>query len=129
MYHYDYQSLPIKRKKNHIRNDSKRPVINTPVFYFLSRLPWLSKPVWIPSLLCFVTCVHLIPQITSGVTPAHLLAANMAAEQFRSMHLRTSVGGARVQGPGCLPVSVSSFQAWKRCRIWNNNVELRAGDV
>ena len=52
-----------------------------------------SQPVWIPSLLCFVTCVHLIPQITSGVTPAHLLAANMATEQFRSMHLRTSVGG------------------------------------
>ena len=36
---------------------------------------------------------------------------------------------ARVPGPGCFLASVMSLQGWKRCGIWNDNVELRAGDV
>ena len=36
---------------------------NTPVLDFWLRLLWLSKPEWIPSLACFVTCMKQNPQI------------------------------------------------------------------
>ena len=40
---------------------------------FLSCLPWISKPGWIPSLTFFVA---------SDATPADLLETSMAAESF-----------------------------------------------
>ena len=49
-------------------------------------------------------CLHaLLPvckgflRFTSGATPADHLTASMVTEPFRSTHLRTSTGGARVQ--------------------------------
>ena len=55
---------------------------------------WVSKPGWLPSHACFIACVNRIFRFTSGVTPADLLAASMAAEPFSSMYLQTSIGGA-----------------------------------
>ena len=36
---------------------------DTPVLDFWWHLPWVSKPGWIPSLACFLTCAQQIPQI------------------------------------------------------------------
>ena len=39
-------------------------VTDTPVLDFWGCLPWVSKPMWIPSLACFIACTQWNPQIT-----------------------------------------------------------------
>ena len=45
-------------------------------------------------------------KLTFGVTSADLLAASMAAKQFQSTYLQTSIGGARVKDRACCYLTV-----------------------
>ena len=57
-------------------------VFETPVLDFSGRLPWVSKPGYIPrSHASLPTCNRFL-RFTSGATPADLLATSMAAEPF-----------------------------------------------
>ena len=60
--------------------------IDNPVFDFWWRLPWVSKPGWIP-FACFLACVIL--RFTSSVTPTECIQVSMAAKPFWSTYLQT----------------------------------------
>ena len=65
--------------------------------------------------LCALSPTHNgIPRFTSGVTPAHLLAASIATKPFSSTYWRTSIGGARDQdlkkGLTCTATDDVSYQ-------------------
>ena len=59
---------------------------NTPVLDFWWRLPWISKSGWIPHLRASSPAHNGCLIFTSGVTPANLLAASMAADHVHYMH-------------------------------------------
>ena len=48
----------------------------------------VSKPGWIPHLCALSSMCNGFLRFTSGVTPADLLAACMAAEPFQSMYMQ-----------------------------------------
>ena len=81
---------------------------------FLWGLFWTSDDVYLGfqsqggSPCLRVSLPSCILRFTSGVTPADLLAASMAAELFSSTYLRTSIGRARDPDLSCmlLPHSV-----------------------
>ena len=58
---------------------------DTPVLDFWWRLLWVSKPGWTPHLCASSPAHNGFLRFTSGVTPADLLAASMAAGQV-SLH-------------------------------------------
>ena len=86
--HFSQHTFFLKKFKN---ISPFRWVTDTPVLDFYSRLPWVSKPGWIP-FYSFLACVTLrftlgvTLRFTSGVTPA---GVSMAAEPFRSTYLQT----------------------------------------
>ena len=55
-----------------------------PCFGFWWRLVWVSKPEWVQPYLHLVEAymISCLLRFTSGVTPAGLLAASMAADRF-----------------------------------------------
>ena len=69
--------------------------IDTPVFDFWSRLPWVSKQGRSMCLHVSSTTCNRILRFTSGATPAELLAASIATEPFSSRYLRISLGSIR----------------------------------
>ena len=52
---------------------------DTPVLDFWWRLPWVSKPGWIPCLRALSPVCHEFLRFTSGVTPADCIEVSMAA--------------------------------------------------
>ena len=78
-------SYPFFFKKNYLEDMS--PFCETlipPVLNFWWRLLWVSKPEGVA--LFSLRCVpYTFPRFTSGVTPADLLVARMAAESFSSI--------------------------------------------
>ena len=60
---------------------------DTPVLDFWWYLPWVSKPGWIPRLPALSPACNEFLRFTSGVTPADLLAASMAASHIAYMHV------------------------------------------
>ena len=52
---------------------------DTPVLDFWWRLPWVSKPGWIPRFHASLPVHNGFLRFTSGAIPADLLAASMAA--------------------------------------------------
>ena len=65
-----------------------------------------------PHLHALLPVSNRIPRFTSGVTTADLLVANMAAEQFWSMYLQTSTGGAWVWDLSCHFLTTGVRQDW-----------------
>ena len=61
-----------------------------PVLDFSWRLPWVSKPEWIPQLHALSPAHNAFLWFTSGATPADLLAVRMATESYRSTYLEKS---------------------------------------
>ena len=61
---------------------------DTPVLDFLWCLPWVPKPGWIPHLHALLPVCNWFLRFPSGVTPADLLSASMAAEPFWSTYLQ-----------------------------------------
>ena len=57
---------------------------DTPVWW---RLPWVSKPGWIPRLRALLPACNWFLRFTSGETPADLLVASMAASRIPYMHV------------------------------------------
>ena len=49
---------------------------DTAVLDFWRRLPWISKPVWIPRLRASSPTCNGVPRFTSGTTPADYLVAS-----------------------------------------------------
>ena len=58
-------------------------------------LPWVTKPVWISHLHSLSHACNGFIRFTSGVSPADILAVNVAAKSFPSRYLHTyaSIGG------------------------------------
>ena len=52
---------------------------DTPVLDFWWRLPWVSKPGWIPRLHALSPMCHEFLRFTSGVTPADCIEVSMVA--------------------------------------------------
>ena len=68
---------------------------------------------------CSLSPVHnRILRFTSGVTPADLLAASMAAEQFLSTYLQTSIGGARTFFLGKCFFFLTKWSEVQTSRVW-----------
>ena len=60
---------------------------DTPVLDFWWHLPWVPNPGWIPHLHASSPVHNRCLRFTSGVTPADLLAACMAANHVPYMHV------------------------------------------
>ena len=57
--------------------------------------PGFKHQVGFPHLYALLPLYNGLLRFTSGVTPADLLVASMAAEPFQSTYLRTSIGGLK----------------------------------
>ena len=69
----------------------------TPVLDFWWCLLWVSKPEWAAFFVLGEGVCYTFPRFVSGVTPADLLVASMAAELFSSTYLQTGIGEAQNQ--------------------------------
>ena len=69
---------------------------DTLVLDFWWHLLWVSKPEW-AALFALGRGVHDVSSLRfiSGVTPADLLTAGMAAKVFSSIYLQRGIGGAQ----------------------------------
>ena len=65
---------------------------DTPVLDFWWCLLWVSKPEW-AALFALDGGVHVSLRFTSGLTPANLLVAGMAAKLISSTYLQPGIGG------------------------------------
>ena len=59
-----------------------RETTDTPVLDFWRRLPWVSKPGWIPHLHALLPACNKFLRFTSGATPADYIEVSMTAEPF-----------------------------------------------
>ena len=88
-----------------------RGATDTSVLDFWQRLPWVSKPGWIPCLCTLSPACNEFLRFTSGVTPADCIEVSMAAEPFQSTYLQTCPQ-ALVEAPNPRP----SVPHERRCR-------------
>ena len=88
------------QKKNYLEDISPfRGATDTPVLNFWWRLPWVSRPGWIPHLCALLPACNEFLRFISGATPANCIEVSMAAEPFWSMYLQTcSQALVEVQG-------------------------------
>ena len=75
-------------------------------------LLWVLKPVWAAFVVGRGVCVTCCLRFTSGVKPAELLVASMAAEPFSSTYLWAGIGGAQNQDLLCY------HSVWHHAGYW-----------
>ena len=63
--------------------------------------PGFQSQSGFPCLHTSLPACNRFLRFISGATPAGLLLTSMAAKSFRSIHLRTSIGGAQIQDLSC----------------------------